>query len=291
MNHINLSISFKFLTPKKPLFNIDSHYYAKGDVQLVRSVPKEVFPLTNLPSTANILTINLDMSFAKTNLHSHKFLHSSIDGNFDLSSDSTYKCKVYHSGKVEWFPGGIFRSGCRLQMTYFPFDRQVCNMTIESWAYNSQLLTIKRMNHVVDLQPSVGNGQWLIENTAISDMIFLLSELDGFWSKVEIQFHLQRKSGYYVMNIILPCVAISFLVLMVFHLPPDAGEKISLGVTVLLAFSVFQLLIADIMPRSSDSNPVIGTYMRVFRVFGAVITIINIFSQVYRTLETPHPRL
>ena len=50
----------------------------------------------------------------------------------------------------------------------------------------------------------------------------------------------------------------SILTVLVFCLPPDSGEKIALGVTVLLAFSVFMLAIAEKMPETSESIPLIG---------------------------------
>ena len=50
----------------------------------------------------------------------------------------------------------------------------------------------------------------------------------------------------------------STLTVLVFCLPPDSGEKIALGVTVLLAFSVFMLAIAEKMPETSESIPLIG---------------------------------
>jgi len=45
---------------------------------------------------------------------------------------------------------------------------------------------------------------------------------------------------------------------MGFPLPPDAGEKISLGISVLLAFTVFLVMIADSIPRVSSAIPLIG---------------------------------
>ena len=58
----------------------------------------------------------------------------------------------------------------------------------------------------------------------------------------------------------------STLTVLVFCLPPDSGEKIALGVTVLLAFSVFMLAIAEKMPETSESIPLIGrNAMQYFR--------------------------
>ena len=43
-----------------------------------------------------------------------------------------------------------------------------------------------------------------------------------------------------------------------FWIPPEGGEKATLGLTVLLAYSVFMLLIAERMPATSFHVPLIG---------------------------------
>ena len=48
---------------------------------------------------------------------------------------------------------------------------------------------------------------------------------------IDITFtlHIRRRVLYYGVNLILPCVLISSMALLTFTLPPDAGEKVSLG--------------------------------------------------------------
>ena len=73
---------------------------------------------------------------------------------------------------------------------------------------------------------------------------------------------MKRKSLYYIINLIVPAIMLSMLTLLVLRLPPESGEKVSMGVTLLLAFSVYLLIVSDNVPNSSDGVPVIGNGVR-----------------------------
>ena len=36
-----------------------------------------------------------------------------------------FRISLFSSGQIQWHPGGIFRTTCALDVTYFPFDAQV----------------------------------------------------------------------------------------------------------------------------------------------------------------------
>lgn len=38
---------------------------------------------------------------------------------------------------------------------------------------------------------------------------------------------MRRKTLFYTVNLIIPCVGITFLTVLVFYLPSDSGEKVS----------------------------------------------------------------
>ena len=104
------------------------------------------------------------------------------------------------------------------------------------------------------------NGEWEVGgSTAAWNVTVLACCPSNGYSHVVFTLALRRRYKFYLMNIVLPCLMLSALILVGFLLPPDAGEKISLGISVLLAFTVFLLMIADSIPRTSLAIPLIGT--------------------------------
>ena len=66
---------------------------------------------------------------------------------------------------------------------------------------------------------------------------------DGKFPDVTYRLELRRRTLFYMMNFILPCVLIAVLTLLVFLLPPESGERMSFGVTVLLSFTILLLML------------------------------------------------
>ena len=69
--------------------------------------------------------------------------------------------------------------------------------------------------------------------------------------RIQFQLTLKRLRTYYVMNVILPVIFLSLTASLVFYLPAEAGEKIGMSMTVLLAYAVYLTIIADNMPQTS----------------------------------------
>ncbi|XP_036336385.1 acetylcholine receptor subunit alpha-like 2, partial [Rhagoletis pomonella] len=72
---------------------------------------------------------------------------------------------------------------------------------------------------------------------------------------------LRRKTLFYTVNLIIPCVGISYLSVLVFYLPADSGEKIALCISILLSQTMFFLLISEIIPSTSLALPLLGKYL------------------------------
>ncbi|CAL4073180.1 unnamed protein product, partial [Meganyctiphanes norvegica] len=169
------------------------------------------------------------------------------------------KAMVSYQGKVFWPPPTKFRSTCPVDVTYFPFDDQTCTMKLGSWAYDGFQVDVTNRTADVDLTNYIPNGEWELLNAQIVRNVIYYSCCPEPFPDVTITITIRRKTLYYMYNVVLPCMMMSVLTLLVFCLPPDSGEKIALGVTVLLAFSVFMLAIAEKMPETSESIPLIGS--------------------------------
>ena len=131
------------------------------------------------------------------------------------------------------------------------------------------------------------NGEWHVYDT---DAIWNLTVLDCCPGKgyphVVFILHLRRRNKFYMMNIVLPCIMLSVLIMIGFFLPPDAGEKISLGISVLLAFTVFLLMIADNIPRTSLAIPLMGKLVQYY--VAMLECYIDAYSNVSKSLIVKH---
>ena len=104
----------------------------------------------------------------------------------------------------------------------------------------------------------VYSGEWeLIDIRVVRNEVYYACCIEPY-PDVTFYVIMRRRTLYYLFNIIFPCLWLTILSLLGFWLPPDSGEKITLGITVLLAFSVFMLLIAESMPATSEFVPLIG---------------------------------
>ncbi len=72
------------------------------------------------------------------------------------------------------------------------------------------------------------------------------------------QITIKRRSALYIVNFMLPVLFFLCLDLASFMISDSGGEKLSFKITVLLAVTVLQLILNEILPSSSNRIPLIG---------------------------------
>ncbi|XP_061301173.1 neuronal acetylcholine receptor subunit alpha-9, partial [Pezoporus flaviventris] len=177
----------------------------------------------------------------------------------DFSEPVNTNVVLRYDGKITWDAPAITKSSCVVDVSYFPFDSQQCNLTFGSWTYNGNQVDIINSLDSGDLSDFVEDVEWEIHGMPAVKNVITYGCCSEPYPDVTFTLILKRKSSFYIFNLLLPCILISFLAPLGFYLPADSGEKVSLGVTVLLALTVFQLMVAEIMPPS-ENVPLIGKY-------------------------------
>ena len=168
---------------------------------------------------------------------------------------------VHNTGHVFWPPIVRLRSTCSIDITYFPFDDQICTLKLGSWAYDGFQVDVTNRSASIDLTNYVSNGEWELLDVIVRRNVEYYTCCPEPYPDVTFTLHIRRRTLYYTYNVIIPCIMLSILTLLGFWMPPDGGEKVALGLTVLLSFSVFMLLIAENMPATSFYVPLIGEYL------------------------------
>ncbi|GFG30444.1 hypothetical protein Cfor_03686, partial [Coptotermes formosanus] len=184
-------------------------------------------------------------------------MYNSADEGFD----GTYHTNVVvrHNGSCLYVPPGIFKSTCKIDITWFPFDDQHCDMKFGSWTYDgNQLDLVLNSEEGGDLSDFITNGEWYLIGMPGKKNTITYQCCPEPYVDVTFTIQIRRRTLYYFFNLIVPCVLISSMALLGFTLPPDSGEKLTLGVTILLSLTVFLNLVAEKMPSTSDAVPLIG---------------------------------
>ncbi|XP_052453219.1 neuronal acetylcholine receptor subunit alpha-7 [Carassius gibelio] len=204
-------------------------------------------------------------------------LYNSADERFDATFHTNVL--VNSSGYCQYLPPGIFKSTCYIDVRWFPFDVQRCDLKFGSWTYGGWSLDLQMME--ADITGYIANGEWdLVEVPGRRNEKFYDCCKEPY-PDVTFTVVMRRRTLYYGLNLLIPCVLISTLALLVFLLPADSGEKISLGITVLLSLTVFMLLVAEIMPATSDSVPLIAQYFATTMVIVGLSVIATVLVLQY----------
>ncbi|VIO96444.1 Uncharacterized protein BM_BM6554 [Brugia malayi] len=183
---------------------------------------------------------------------------------------------LFYDGTVFWPPPTQLRSTCKTDVTYFPFDSQHCSIKFGSWTYHGLQVDITNRSINVDLSNYVESGEFDLVRVFQKRRVVKYTCCLEPYPDVTFYIHIRRKTLYYLYNVVFPCLMMSVLTLLVFVLPPDSNEKIALGITVLLAFSVSVLAIAEKMPETSDSIPLIGIYLTIIMLLTSISVIMTV---------------
>ncbi|KAI8481182.1 Neuronal acetylcholine receptor subunit alpha-2 [Branchiostoma belcheri] len=214
--------------------------------------------------------------------------YSPADGQFQVKQQT--KAEVQFDGTVFWVPPAIYKSACAIDVRYFPFDKQNCSMKFGSWTYDGAQIDMKfgpstydgaqlngsEQEHQMERE-EWSNGEWVLEDAPGAKHVVKYECCPEKYIDITYYLIIRRLPLFYTINLIIPCLLISFLTVLVFYLPSDCGEKMTLCISVLLSLTVFLLVINDIIPSTSLVVPLIGEYLLFTMVFVTLSITLTVF--------------
>ncbi|MEQ2245441.1 hypothetical protein ILYODFUR_028038, partial [Ilyodon furcidens] len=166
---------------------------------------------------------------------------------------------VFSTGWVSYRDDKIVMSTCKMHIFYFPFDIQRCHLSFKSILYTDKQLNIfinSNNAEITNLSLNTIRMQYewkllhITTNTTTGDYFGTTQDV------IVYTITMERKSALYIVNFLLPVL---FFLCLDFAslLMSNSGEKISFKITVLLAVTVMQLILNEILPFTSSRIPLI----------------------------------
>ncbi|XP_048583571.1 CHRNA7-FAM7A fusion protein-like [Nematostella vectensis] len=184
-------------------------------------------------------------------------------------------------GKCRWISPATFRSACAINVRSWPFDTQTFSLEFGSYTMTTTMLNISILMQktriagelvYVQLCPHYVN----IEDIDISTQEKKYSCCDPPFSVISFHLTLSRKPYYYLLYILTPCSVLCLLTLTSFLIPSHSGERIGFITTLLLAMTVYLLLVQEMLPETSEEFPLIGLLIIVVIIETAAILLLTV---------------
>ncbi|XP_068756454.1 gamma-aminobutyric acid receptor subunit beta-3-like isoform X1 [Montipora capricornis] len=192
-------------------------------------------------------------------------------------------------GGVHYNARVTVRANCPMDLHLFPFDKQQCNLNIESYGYNADNMQYQWENRT-DKGVAVNDKlddmpQYNLTGTNTSRIFTVY--YSGNWSRLCSSFSFTRRTGYFLIHIYAPCALIVILSWISFCIPHDStAARIALGITSVLTITTILNMLNTTMPKVSYVKAIdwylIGSFLFVFGVLGEytfILYVVNVHNK------------
>ncbi|KAL9951290.1 hypothetical protein ACROYT_G043928 [Oculina patagonica] len=187
---------------------------------------------------------------------------------------------VDNNGNSVWSGPATFKANCQLEIGNWPFDNQTCELGFGSYTYGVDRMDIKLFEDKSGefTNRFVTSGDWNIDEILPTIELTDHGDCCPFdFREVVYTLKMSRKPLYHLFYLTIPSIMLMFLALTSFLIPVESGERIGFVTTMLLAMTVFLLLIPSFLPETSDGVPILGVSLQATMVIISLVLFANIF--------------
>uniref|UniRef100_I3K3M2 5-hydroxytryptamine (serotonin) receptor 3A n=1 Tax=Oreochromis niloticus TaxID=8128 RepID=I3K3M2_ORENI len=181
---------------------------------------------------------------------------------YDVDDDVSQACPyvyVNHTGHIRWDRMLRLVSSCNLEIFSFPFDVQNCTFTFGSYMV-SPALPFKEMS-LNSKRYLEASGEWELVDI-LGETSILKFGIDE-WDIITFWVVVKRRPVLYVVNLLIPSSFLMLIDILSFYLPPHSVDRASFKMTLILGYTVFLLIMNDLLPSTANGTPIIGIYFSV----------------------------
>uniref|UniRef100_A0A8C1EXU9 5-hydroxytryptamine receptor 3A-like n=1 Tax=Cyprinus carpio carpio TaxID=630221 RepID=A0A8C1EXU9_CYPCA len=166
----------------------------------------------------------------------------------------TYYLYVKNTGEVmDDLPIHVI-SSCNMDIYTFPFDIQNCTFTFNSYKLTEELN--KTFDTLIYHVCTLLNLLHLLYKISLNRLNYSVIYLYIFTNQVV----LSRRPTMYVVNLLIPSCFLIALDLFSFLLPPQNVDRSAFKMTLILGYTVFLLLMNDLLPVTGNTLPLINVF-------------------------------
>ncbi|XP_043241098.1 gamma-aminobutyric acid receptor alpha-like [Amphibalanus amphitrite] len=142
------------------------------------------------------------------------------------------------------------KAKCPMLLQHFPMDKQTCPLVIGSYAYTSHDVIYEWDHENVRLARGIYLSQFDLISYPFRNAT--VQRKGEEYSILQVNFNLQRHTGYFMINVYLPCTLIVVLSWVSFWINREAtADRVSLGITAVLTLSTISIDSRISLPKVS----------------------------------------
>ncbi|XP_050535645.1 gamma-aminobutyric acid receptor subunit beta-like isoform X2 [Daktulosphaira vitifoliae] len=197
-------------------------------------------------------TLSVGSEFIKNIWVPDTFFVNEKQSYFHIATTSNEFIRIHHSGSITRSIRLTITASCPMNLQYFPMDRQLCHIEIESFGYTMRDIRYKwnKGPNSVGVSNEVSLPQFKVLGHRQRAMEISLTT--GNYSRLACEIQFVRSMGYYLIQIYIPSGLIVIISWVSFWLNRCATPaRVSLGVTTVLTMTTLMSSTNAALPKIS----------------------------------------
>ncbi|XP_062287601.1 glycine receptor subunit alpha-2 isoform X1 [Scomber scombrus] len=183
-------------------------------------------------------SLDLDPSMLDSIWKPDLFFANEKGANFhDVTTDNKL-LRIFKDGTVLYSIRLTLILSCPMDLKNFPMDVQTCTMQLESFGYTMNDLIFEWLeNGAVQVSEGLTLPQFIMRDE--KELGYCTKHYNtGKFTCIEVNFHLERQMGYYLIQMYIPSLLIVILSWVSFWINMDAAPaRVALGITTVLTMT------------------------------------------------------